>query len=60
MSRATANLILGLMIGTCAMVVVARLKSQRQDDPEYIARKLGKRIKSLENRVDESLRATAG
>jgi len=48
------------MIGTCMVVVVERIRRQRQDDPEVIARKLGRRIKALENRVDGSLRATAG
>lgn len=48
------------MIGTCMVVVVERIRKQRMEDPEVIAKKLGRRIKALENRVDASLQATAG
>lgn len=52
MSRATANLLLGVLIGGCAVVVLERMRRVRYDeDAEAIARKLGKRIKSLESRV---------
>jgi hypothetical protein len=53
MSRGTANLLLGILIGGCAVVVLERVRRVRyEEDPEAIARKLGKRIKTLESRVD--------
>ena len=53
-SRATANLLLGVVIGSCAVIVVERmLRARFQDDPEEIAKRLGRRIKTLEARVSE-------
>ena len=58
MSRATANLLLGILIGGCAVVVIDRVRKVRyEDDPEAIARKLGKRIKTLESRVDAGVQS---
>ena len=53
-SRATANLLLGIVIGGCAVIVLERARRVRfDDDPEAIAKRLGRRIKTLEARVSE-------
>jgi hypothetical protein len=60
-SRGSVNLVVGVLIGACAAVVVAKLvHDRRQQDPRLIARKLGKKISTLESRVESGLRATAG
>jgi hypothetical protein len=61
-SRATANLLLGIVIGGCVVIVAERARRIRfDDDPKAIAKRLGRRIKTLESRVAEvaSQRATA-
>ena len=53
-SRATANLLLGIVIGGCVVIVAERARRIRfDDDPEAIAKRLGRRIKTLESRVSE-------
>lgn len=53
-SRATANLLLGILIGGCTVIVLERARRIRfDDDPEAITKRLGRRIKTLEARVSE-------
>jgi len=60
-SRASANILVGIVIGTCAIVVVTKvLKARHDQDAGRIAKKIGKRLNTLESRVDSSFRAVAG
>lgn len=53
-SRSTANLLLGILIGGCTVVVIERMRRVHfEEDPEAIAKRLGRRIKTLEARVSE-------
>ncbi len=56
-SRATANLLLGIFIGGCVVIVAERARRIRfDDDPKAIAKRMGRRIKTLESRVSEVAR----
>ena len=53
-SRATANLLLGIVIGGCVVIVAERARRIKfDDDPAAIAKRMGRRIKTLESRVSD-------
>jgi hypothetical protein len=50
-SRATANVLVGILIGGCAIIVIDRIRRTRMDNPKVIAKRMGRRIQKLESRL---------